>query len=195
MKENRITLKAVTLCLALCLFTVALCDMVLPGEEVQVYDSLIRLHILANSDSAEDQAIKLKVRDAILAAEVFGSAETVAEAEVQSLAAAEKGVAVANAVLEAEGVPYRASLKYGTERYPTRQYGQLTLPAGTYRSLRIVLGEGEGQNWWCVLFPPLCTGAADSLTAINDGNGTASFFKTGNTRYKLKLKIFEWLFS
>lgn len=190
MKENRITFRAAVLCLALCLLTVLVCDLVLPGEEAQVYDSLIRLHILANSDSTSDQALKLKVRDAILAAEVFGNAETVEEAEAQSLAAAEKGVEIANAVLAAEGAPYRATLRYGVEDYPTRQYGDLTLPAGKYRSLRIVLGKGEGQNWWCVLFPPLCTGAAESLTV-----GGGRVFKTENTRYKFKFKILEWLFS
>lgn len=190
MKKQKLTLSAIALCLALCIVTVLLCDLVLPGTEAQVYDSLIRLHVLANSDSDEDQAIKLKVRDAILAAEVFGNAEDIGAAEAQSLAAAESALDIANAVLAAEGADYRASLTYGEESYPTRQYGDISLPAGTYKSLRIVLGAGEGQNWWCVLFPPLCMGSAE-LNASGMESGALRVFKRGNTRYKFKFKLLE----
>ncbi len=197
MKSKRITLKAFVLCLALCLVTICLCDLVLIGDEVQVYDSLIRLHILANSDSDADQAIKLKVRDAILAAEVFGTADSVTHAEAQSLAAANRAVEVANRVLAEEGVSYRASLRYGKEAYPTRNYGDISLPAGTYRSLRIVLGAGEGQNWWCVLFPPLCQGGAakDGLTATGLDNGAVRVFDNDKPRYKFKFRLLELLFG
>ncbi|MBQ4648254.1 MAG: stage II sporulation protein R [Clostridia bacterium] len=195
MKKQKITLKAVALCLALCLLTLVVCDLVLIGTEGQVYDKLIRLHIIANSDSEADQAVKLKIRDEILKAELFGNAETIEAAENLSLAAAESAVELANRVLEDQGFSYRATLCYGVEHYPTREYGETTLPAGNYKSLRIVLGEGEGQNWWCVLFPPMCTGAADSLSIAWDGDGSHRVFKTDAKRYKFKFKLLEWLFS
>lgn len=193
MNKQKLTLRATCLCLALCLLTVLVCDLVLPGAESRVYDSFIRLHILANSDSAADQALKLKVRDAILAAEVFGTAKDIAAAESESLAAAKTAVDIANSVLKEAGVTYKASLVYGKERYPTRQYGDIVLPAGTYKSLRIVLGDGDGQNWWCVLFPPLCVGGAkkDTLSASGMESGALRVFETGNTRYRFKFKLLE----
>ncbi|MBQ3195052.1 MAG: stage II sporulation protein R [Clostridia bacterium] len=190
MNTKKLGLKSLTLCLVLCIAAVCFCDLVLIGKEAQVYDSLIRLHVIANSDSSPDQAVKLKVRDAILEAQIFGQAQSLKEAEMLSVSAASKAVAVANAVLEAEGMPYRASLRYGKEQYPTRNYGEIQLPAGTYRSLRIVLGEGEGKNWWCVLFPPLCNGGALSLD-----NSAARVFKTESPRYRFKFRLLELIFG
>ena len=197
MTKNTISLKSVCLCLTLCLVLVLFCDLVLIGDEAKVYDSLIRLHILANSNSDLDQAVKLKVRDAILEEGVFDGAENIEAAEDKSLAAACQAVAVANRVLEAEGMPYRASLCYGTEQYPTRNYGDISLPAGTYRSLRIVLGEGEGNNWWCVLFPPLCSGSAtaEGLSAAGLSDGSVRVFKNSAPRYRFKFKLLELLFG
>ncbi len=197
MTKNKLTLKSVCLCLALCLVLVLFCDLVLIGDEAQVYDSLIRLHILANSNSNADQAVKLKVRDAILEAGVFEGAQSLKDAEAKSLAAAKQAVAVANRVLAEEGMPYRASLRYGVEQYPSRNYGEISLPAGSYRSLRIVLGTGEGENWWCVLFPPLCGGsaAAEGLSAAGLGDGSVRVFKNSAPRYKFKFKLLELLFG
>ncbi len=146
------TLKKTALCFALSLALICFCDLVLPRGEGEIYDSVIRLHIIANSDSAADQETKLAVRDAILEAGVFenGSVEV-------ALSEAKR---VADGVLKERGANYRSDCLFGREDYPTRVYENMKLPAGTYLSVRVVLGDGAGKNWWCVLFPPLCLGAS-----------------------------------
>ena len=121
---------------------------------------VLRLHVLAVSDDAEEQALKLRVRDAVLA---------YLEPELQDAADADEARSIVSAHLEdvaaaahaaAEGREVSVSLS--RERYPTRHYEGFALPAGEYDSLRVVLGAGEGHNWWCVVFPPLCLSAADA---------------------------------
>ena len=127
----------------------------------QLADRLIRLHVIANSDSDADQALKLQVRDAVLARaeEILAAAPDLAAAEKALRAALPELSDLAEDVMEGEGFPYAASGTLGWERYPTRVYDTFSLPAGEYLSLRLVLGEGGGQNWWCVVFPPLCSAA------------------------------------
>ncbi len=175
-------LKKTALCFALSLALIVFCDLVLPQGESAVYDSVIRLHILANSDSDFDQETKLAVRDAILAAEVFEGEDDVSEA----LSMAET---VANAELAKRGVSYGASCVFGRESYPTRIYEGVKLPAGTYLSVRVVLGEGNGQNWWCVLFPPLCLGAAEKPLTHSGGEVFTE------NRYVFRFWLLELLFS
>ena len=127
------------------------------GRQRRIAGSLVRLHVLAASDAAEEQAVKLRVRDAVLAylrprladAASAGEAEAILAGELEGIRAAAEGAAQGRAV--------RVTL--GEERYPTREYTGFSLPAGRYRSLRIVLGEGKGHNWWCVVFPPVCLAA------------------------------------
>lgn len=145
--------------LVLCL---ALCD-VLPihGEE-KIYESVVRLHVLANSDSDGDQTLKLKVRDSILAyvsplvvdAKSREEAIEILQVELNEI---EK---VALSVVENEGYNYPVEVTLTLEDYPTRNYEAMSFPSGQYVSLRVLIGEAEGQNWWCVLFPPLCLSAA-----------------------------------
>ena len=132
------------------------------SDDRDIYDSVIRLHVLANSDSEYDQQLKLKVRDGILevAAELSESADNVDEA--RELLADNLNVitAAAEEVLRREGSDYTVNVTLTRESYPTREYGSLRLPAGEYTSLRVLIGEAEGQNWWCVLFPQLCLAPA-----------------------------------
>ena len=144
---------------ALCLLLMGLLPV--HGEE-EIYDKVVRLHVLANSDSEEDQAVKLAVRDAILEVTVplLQNCETKEEAillleENQALLSQ-----TAQAVLCEQGFDDTVSIEMGLEKYPTRTYDSLCFPAGEYISMRVSLGEGEGQNWWCCLFPPLCLDAA-----------------------------------
>lgn len=118
----------------------------------------IRLHVIANSDGAADQAVKHKVRDAILNAygETFASKNDMAETEHTIQANLEEITSIAQETLRDNGMPYGAVSRYGIFPFPTRQYGDCVLPAGEYHALRVILGEGTGANWWCVLFPPLC---------------------------------------
>ena len=131
------------------------------GEE-EIYNKVVRLHVLANSDSEEDQAVKLKVRDAILEVTVplLQNCKTKEEAVMILEENHMLLTQTAQIVLREEGFGDSVSIEMGLENYPTRTYDSLCFPAGEYISMRVSLGEGEGQNWWCCLFPPLCLGAA-----------------------------------
>lgn len=141
----------------------------LDREQAALSDKVIRLHVIANSDSEADQALKLRVRDRILeeAAGYFQAGETVEEAAAKLTehlpALAEAGAQV---VREAGyDDPVSASLEPDVW-FPTKTYTDFSLPAGSYTALRIVIGEGEGRNWWCVVFPPLCASAAGYEQAL-----------------------------
>ena len=135
------------------------------GERA-VYDTVVRLHVLANSDTEEDQALKLKVRDAILEVTAPMVEDCTTQAEAMEILNAHLTdlEAAASAVIAAEGYDYPVTLTLGEEEYPRRDYDSFCFPAGTYVSLRIGIGEAEGQNWWCCLFPRLCLGAASVST-------------------------------
>ncbi len=123
---------------------------------------VLRLHVIANSDSAEDQSLKLQVRDRILlkGKELFSFGGDITEAEEEI----KKNLGFLKNEAEKEvrekGYNYKVDLNLENCYFPTRQYENATLPAGEYKALRIVIGEGEGENWWCVLFPPMCLSAA-----------------------------------
>lgn len=123
-----------------------------------VQSEVLRLHIPANSDSEYDQSIKLRLRDYVL--EEYGS-RLACESDVQQAIAQTKALLpeieqACNDFLAAEGAPYGATAELCEMHFNTRVYDNVTLPAGDYTALRITLGSGEGQNWWCVMFPPLC---------------------------------------
>jgi stage II sporulation protein R len=131
---------------------------------------LIRFHVVANSDAPRDQAVKLAVRDALLAqlqpllrrAASRGQAWHLLEEDRAGLRR------TADTVLTSYRVGYRAGVVLGTARFPAKAYGGLLLPAGRYPSLRVVLGRGRGHNWWCVLFPPLCLVNASSAVGHSE---------------------------
>ncbi|MDR1619979.1 MAG: stage II sporulation protein R [Clostridiales bacterium] len=121
-----------------------------PDENLDV----LRLHIVANSDSAEDQRVKLLVRDMLLAH--FAPANSLRQAEELLLDAGDDVLAAVGDVLLREGCAYGAQLRFGVMDFPARAYAGVLYPAGAYEALRVELGAAGGQNWWCVLFPPLC---------------------------------------
>lgn len=169
-------------------------------EDAAVYDRIIRLHVLANSDAAEDQAQKLRVRDGVLAevSHLLAGVKDRAEAEAilrENLPAVE---AAAEAVLRAEGSPDAVRVTLTEEVYPTRIYGDVTLPAGRYTSLRILLGEAEGKNWWCVLFPQLCLmGTPDEELMIEAGLTPSQIrLITGDSPdVVIRFRLLEWISS
>lgn len=127
---------------------------------------LIRLHVIANSDNPADQALKLAVKDRIVelvTTEIH--ATDVADAHAQIEARLSEFEAIAAAELERQGQPYPVKAVLGPANFPTKYYGSFSLPAGEYEALRLVIGEGRGQNWWCVLFPPLCFVDNETATA------------------------------
>ena len=169
----------------------------LQTQQRQLSEKLIRLHVVANSDSETDQAIKLRVRDAVLfAAEPLlqsgKSAESALSAQLGTLE-----TAAVNA-LHALGREDAVTVTLQNERFPTRDYETFSLPAGVYRTLRVTIGEGHGHNWWCVVFPTLCTAASmeDLESAAVSGGFSDSEIKliTGaDSGYVLKFKTLEWL--
>ena len=131
------------------------------ADKEKLQNELIRLHVVAASDSAEDQALKLRVRDAVVES-LQRDMVNVADPE-QARAYLQENLpkieALANRVLTAAGCPDVATVTLQLEEFATRYYDTFTLPAGIYEALRITIGEGEGRNWWCVVFPTLCVGA------------------------------------
>ena len=156
---------------AIALLVCTLIVSVLPvhGEE-EIYDHVIRLHVIAASDRREDQDLKLAVRDAILSvySPVLSEAAGIEEADGKIATLCGDVERTAAEVVKDAGYTYTVKVEYGEEEYPTREYGDYRFPAGRYRSLRVVIGEGEGQNWWCVLFPPLCLDMATDTKEKDD---------------------------
>ncbi len=127
--------------------------------------NVLRLHIVANSDSSEDQNLKLAVRDAILSAkgEAFGECENLDEAISFAKDNTDEFKNIALSVIKEKGYDYNVEVSVGDSYFGNREYEDFTLPAGTYESLNIKIGEGDGKNWWCVCFPAVCIGAACDL--------------------------------
>ena len=123
-----------------------------------ISNSVFRLHVIANSDSIEDQNLKYKVRDAILEYMNEISTNCTSKQEVVNLANQNQNEFenIAKKVIQENGYDYEANIKIGNFEFPTKTYGDISLPAGYYDALRIEIGEAKGQNWWCVMFPPLC---------------------------------------
>lgn len=135
-----------------------------------IRDDTFRLHILANSDSQEDQAVKLKVRDRILQefSFLFADAQDKNQAMQNVQAHLEEIVSCARQVLKENGKEPVASAQVVNMYFTTREYEDFTMPAGMYDALRITLGEGKGHNWWCVMFPPMCIPAAAQQQTLQE---------------------------
>ncbi len=134
------------------------------GEDCAIYDDVIRLHVIAASDSEEDQALKRKVRDAVLdcVETELSDCTNYDEALAAVTAMQDRIASAAESCVAENGENCSVRVTLGEEAYPRRDYGSVVLPAGTYTSLRVILDEGEGQNWWCVLFPTVCVRFADA---------------------------------
>lgn len=123
-----------------------------------IANSVFRLHVIANSDSEEDQSLKLKVRDKLLSYMNILAEDCSSKEEVVALAREhqEEFKAIAEQVICDNGFTYPVTIQIGNSDFPTKTYGDISLPSGTYDALRVQIGEAKGQNWWCVMFPPLC---------------------------------------
>ncbi len=155
-------------------------------SDAELYDNIIRLHVLASSDSDEDQALKLKVRDGVLetVSELLDGINDRQIAEDILRENLEKIKASAVKVLSDEGVETDVDVTLTKEAYPTREYGCITLPSGEYTSLRVLIGEAQGKNWWCVLFPRLCVGAQNEPDA---GSVNEELLEVGLTHSQIRL--------
>lgn len=125
--------------------------------------SVLRLHILAESDSEEDQRLKLMVRDGLLESDIFSGCETLDEAEKTAAENLPEIEEMAEAVLRENGCDSSVTAELADVKFDSRVYGDITMPAGEYRALRVKIGKAEGHNWWCVMYPPLCIPAAETV--------------------------------
>lgn len=163
----------------------------LQREQQSFSEKMIRLHVVANSNSDEDQAIKLQVRDAVLEA-----AEGVTRATLPD--ALPKLQIVAEDCLRSLGSSCPVTVSLGSERFPTRVYDNFSLPAGVYTALRVTIGAGEGENWWCVAFPSICfraTAADLEHAAVSAGftEQEVALITEAHQGYVLKFKVLELL--
>ncbi|MEL4105853.1 stage II sporulation protein R [Oscillospiraceae bacterium WX1] len=171
-----------------------LCGAALSKEDADLSEKLIRLHVVANSDTDDDQALKLKVRDTILVSvadlldgvtDRDAAVKIIQEHLPEIITNAKQTVAV-------NGYSYDVTATIGLENFPTRVYDSFSLPAGTYMSLRVIIGAGAGHNWWCVIFPPLCTSAAvDFSKMTNLTDDEIQLISSDKPEYVLKFKSIE----
>lgn len=171
-------------------------------------EKLIRFHVIANSDSEEDQELKLKVRDEIIAylqpklekSDSINESESIIKGEYDNLEEISKNI------ISKEGYNYEVKVGIQYSNFPTKQYSNIILPAGQYKALKIVIGNGKGKNWWCVMFPPLCfvdenNGVIDKKTdkklkealTKEEYELIAQNSRKQSSRVKVKFKIVEML--
>ncbi len=168
-----------------------------------IADSVFRLHVIANSDSKEDQELKVKVRDELLSYMNIISKDSTSKQEAMQIANEHKEefTQIAEKVIKENGYNYTVNVQIGKADFPTKYYGDITLPAGTYDALKVQIGEAKGQNWWCVMFPPLCfvdvsTGivpdnSKQELKQSLDNEEYDLISKTDNNEISFKFKIVE----
>lgn len=195
MLNTRRWIKAATAALGICV-VLSLCGFYSQCEGIR--DNVVRLHILANSDSTADQTLKMQVRDAVTAA-AEGWLDG-AENSMEALTIAEKRLPelqeVAQQTVQDAGYAYPVKTELCRMYFTTRQYDTVTLPAGMYDAVRIEIGAGKGQNWWCVVFPPMCVGAATESAELSDVlNADQQEMVTDGERYKVRFALVEWFES
>ena len=167
----------------------------------EISNEVLRIHILANSDSQADQNLKLKVRDEILAysEELFNSANSKEEAEKIVQENLAEIIAVAQKKVYDEGYDYKVNAEITNMYFTTRYYEQFTMPSGMYDALRVTIGEGEGQNWWCVMYPSICLSASiesDEKAKESFTDNQYDIVSSGEYQYRFKVvEIFEKITS
>ena len=168
----------------------------------EISDAVIRFHVLANSDEEFDQQLKLKVRDEILLyiSDDMKNFTNRDEAELYLNSHKDEISAVAEKVIKSEGFDYSVRTELSDERYPVRYYGNAVFPEGNYKSLRVMIGRGEGHNWWCVMYPPLCLNGesleyadTDLLKEVLTEDGyDVVVLSSDNAIPEMKFKVVEW---
>ncbi|MCD8132929.1 MAG: stage II sporulation protein R [Clostridiales bacterium] len=197
MKKYVIGTIAAAFCCAVLLNTIQ-------AQELQqgISDKILRFHVLANSDSSEDQALKLKVRDEVgtCLSAMLSDAASMEESEnivLENLTEIEQ---LASEVIQEEGYDYDVTVSLENCRFPEKTYDIYTFPSGNYEALRVVIGDGEGQNWWCVLYPNLCF--SGSMYAVDEASGEklsveltdeeyAAILESGD--YEVSFKILKFM--
>ncbi len=190
--DRAVALRSVAAALVLVL-TMSICGFDARCDEIR--ENVLRLHVLANSDTEEDQALKLKVRDALLieSENIFKNCATEQEAVTAAQKHLKEFEQTAEQVIKNNGFGYSVKVEIAETWFETRDYEKFTLPAGTYEALRVIIGEGEGKNWWCVMFPSICLPAATPQNQNFKGvleEDTAEVVEQPQ-RYKARFKVVE----
>ena len=155
---KKIILGIISLVILISGFTVIKGNSVQAASMVGISEKIIRFHVLANSDSDEDQELKLKVRDEVIGymTPILNESKSLDESRELLLSSQEKVINIAKEVIRKEGYDYDVNVELAMTNFPVKTYGNVTLPQGEYEAFRVLIGEAKGQNWWCVMFPPLC---------------------------------------
>lgn len=198
------TQKILIVAIVVMAITVAVGFLPIHGES-EIYDTVVRLHVIANSDTEKDQALKLLVRDEVL---------SVINPTVQNCESREEAIAEickiedevrrrAKDVIAENGYGYGVDIEICREKYPTKDYGGFVFPSGEYVSVKIKIGEGKGQNFWCCLYPPICASAATEVSgeymddAFIQAGLTGEQYKviteTDDVKYRVRFKILEMM--
>ena len=169
------------------------------ASESALAGQVLRLHVVANSDSEQDQALKLLVRDAVLAqaSRILEGVSDRQSAEQVLTPHLGELVRSAEEALAAEGCGDAVTVSLADQWFPTKEYDSFSLPAGQYRALRVVIGEGRGRNWWCVVFPPLCLGSVteesvETVAGETLTDGQVALITGQDGGYVLKFRFIEW---
>lgn len=182
-------------CILLIVYLVFWCGSVLSDRNA-LNENLIRLHVVANSDSEEDQALKLKVRDAVVQKlqDTMESFPTIEEAREYLQAHLPELQEYVNQVIRELGFTDTAEVTLDHEAFDTREYDTFTLPAGYYEALRITIGQGQGKNWWCVVFPSLCVGTSNDFADTAVGAGFSNTLtETLQGEPTIRFFLLDWL--
>ena len=187
LKESEVYMKNPIFSCILILLSLVIIAALPTENDLEIYSDTLRLHILAASDTAEDQNLKLALRDGILSeyGERLSDFESVEGAKSELTLLLSDIESYSQSFIEARGFDYPVKATISEEWYETRDYGEFSLPCGYYSSLRVIIGEGEGENWWCVLYPPLCL----DMSKSNLYSESEEALIMG--KYKLKFKILE----
>ena len=190
-RRGLILLLSLVLLASAVIVTASLGDFRVRCEEIP--GKVLRLHVLANSDSEADQALKLKVRDAVLrkSGKIFSGTKTKAEAMGQARRYRKSLEAAARQALRENGCEDPVTARLETVYFNTRTYGEVTLPAGYYDAVQVRIGRGEGHNWWCVMFPALCVPSA-SGAEMEDVLSEEEMAVVRQEGYDVRFQIVEW---
>lgn len=166
------------------------------GEQQTLAGQVLRLHVLANSDSDGDQTLKLRVRDAVLACAqpLLEDVTSKQEAEAALSEALETLEEVGEQTIRAAGYDYSVTATLETDWFPTRTYADFSLPAGYYPTFRVEIGGGEGHNWWCVVYPPLCSAGVEEVaeTSLDLTEDQIALITQDSGEYVFRFRCAEW---
>lgn len=190
---------------ALCIGTIAACAFSVYADKTEkdISSNVIRLHVIANSDGQYDQNLKFAVRDAVLdkTSHLFSCKTDISSVRAEIENNLDTIRNIAEETVKQEGYEYCVKVSLGNSDFPTKAYGNVTLPAGTYEALKIEIGAAEGKNWWCVMFPPLCFVDAATAQIPSDGmkvlknNLTADEYslitETDSLPVEVRFKVYE----